>query len=60
MLAAYLDGKGLCGDGIYDQAGLCEAFAPSGYLVKAVLINSAKWLGNMQTVSYGGDGIVKS
>lgn len=65
-LAAYLDGAGLCdggfdagsgggaeGEGVYARAGLCDAFSPSGYLVKAVLINSAMWLGDMQTVSYG-------
>lgn len=54
MLASYLEDRGLCGsDGVYGEAGLCEGFEPSGYLVKAVLINSAEWLGNMQTVSYG-------
>lgn len=57
-LVGYLVGEGLCGDsedggGVYAKAGLCEAFPPSGYLVKAVLINSAMWLGDMQTVSYG-------
>lgn len=65
FLATYLSGAGLCGGsdedarvvaaagGVYAEAGLCEAFAPSGYLVKAVLINSAMWLGDMQMVSYG-------
>lgn len=59
-LASYLGRAGLCGDesssegsGVYARAGLCEAFSPSGYLVKAVLINSAEWLGDMQTLSYG-------
>lgn len=59
-LASYLGEAGLCGEGsssegegVYARAGLCEAFSPSGYLVKAVLINSAMWLGDMQTVSYG-------
>ncbi|CAM9890231.1 unnamed protein product [Pylaiella littoralis] len=63
-LASNLTGEGLCGGsgvnedgssdvGVYAEAGLCEAFAPSGYLVKAVLVNSAMWLGDMQTVSYG-------
>lgn len=59
-LAGYLGRAGLCGDenssegsGVYARAGLCEAFSPSGYLIKAVLINSAMWLGDMQTVSYG-------
>eukprot|EP00752_Nemacystus_decipiens_P012771 g11310.t1 len=58
-LAGYLGRAGLCGEesnsggsGVYSRAGLCEAFLPSGYLVKAVLINSAMWLGDMQTVSY--------
>eukprot|EP00903_Cladosiphon_okamuranus_P005711 g5671.t1 len=59
-LASYLRRAELCGDEkssegsrVYARAGLCEAFSPSGYLVKAVLINSAMWLGDMQTVSYG-------
>ncbi|CAM9356120.1 unnamed protein product, partial [Ectocarpus sp. 8 AP-2014] len=64
FLASYLGGAGLCGGtdeneevaaaagGVYAEAGLCEAFAPSGYLVKAVLVNSAMWLGDMQMVSY--------
>lgn len=54
VLASYLDGEGLCEQGgAYEEAGMCEAFEPSGYLVKAVLVNSAEWLGNMQTVSWG-------
>lgn len=53
FLAASLDGEGLCEEGdAYERAGLCEAFEPTGYLVKAVLVNSAAWLGHMQTVSY--------
>lgn len=57
VLADYLTGAGLCDeeakDLAYVEAGLCEGFEPSGYLVKAVLVNSAVWLGDMQTVSYG-------
>lgn len=60
ILADYLKAEGHCGDGdgesengVYGEAGLCEPFEPSGYLLKAVLINSAVWLGNMQSVSYG-------
>lgn len=60
-LASYLSGAGNCGgdedssegSGVYAKAGLCDSFSPKGYLVKAVLINSAMWLGDMQTVSYG-------
>eukprot|EP00904_Undaria_pinnatifida_P010529 jgi/Undpi1/6606/HiC_scaffold_20.g09085.m1 len=55
MLASYLEAEGLCAREIYVEAGLCEAFDPPGYLVKAILINSAEWLGEMQTVSYGED-----
>lgn len=53
MLAGYLEDEGLCDDSVYNDAGLCDAFEPSGYLVKAILVNSAQWLGKMQTVSYG-------
>ncbi|CAN0349345.1 unnamed protein product, partial [Laminaria digitata] len=57
MLAKYLDGEGLCGEegGVHVEAGLCEAFDPPGYLMKAILVNSAEWLGDMQTVSYDGE-----
>lgn len=51
--AKYLENQGQCDESVYNEAGLCEAFEPMGYLVKAILVNSAVWLGNMQTVSYG-------
>lgn len=53
MLAEQLENAGLCDGGAYVEMGNCEAFEPTGYLVKAVLVNSAVWLGNLQTMSYG-------